>query len=549
MASEHLPDTGRRLVYEPSLDGLRAVAILMVVAYHDRLLRGGFLGVQLFFVLSGYLITSLLQREQEAEGALRLARFYGRRFLRLAPALCLFVTVAWLVTHGLSPSLSGWLKGSWALAALLYVSNLVIAFGREYPLGLVSICWSLALEEQFYLLWPAGLRLLHRVRAGWRGIAGLLAGLIVACLALRYLLLARGGGDPTLWLRVYFGPDTSAEGLLWGCLLAMLADRVGRRPAPALAAALGLAGAGALGAMAARVDIVHLVESPLLLTLAACASALLIVAALSPGVPRRLLELRPLVWLGQLSYSLYLWHAFSIDLLVHEPRWRRYALMLGLACASHYLVERPVLDLARRWGALRRPHPWSWRLAAPVLGMAGLVVATALGSTRLLGWTWPGLDLHPLVRARERLADGQPGAAVEPLRRAALLEPREGGIRAELGTALLRARRGEEAAAAFREALALDPGLADAHLGLGTLAMDQGRLGEAVGHLAAAARLRPADAGIRNELGVALALSRRYEEAAAQFQAALQLGGGASVQENLARALQDRARAGAAPPR
>src|SRR5262249_38671964 len=136
--------------YRPALDGLRALAILLVIAYHDRLLVGGFLGGQLFFVLCGYLITSILECEWPSRGSISLARFYARRFLRLAPALGLFVLTAWVVTHALKPGLASGLKGAWALSALFYASNLLIAYGREYPLGLVSISWSLALEEQFY---------------------------------------------------------------------------------------------------------------------------------------------------------------------------------------------------------------------------------------------------------------------------------------------------------------------------------------------------------------------------------------------------------------
>jgi peptidoglycan/LPS O-acetylase OafA/YrhL/Tfp pilus assembly protein PilF len=531
--------------YQPALDGLRGVAILLVIAYHDHLLRGGFIGVQVFFVLSGYLITSLLQREHEAAGSIRLGRFYGRRFLRLAPALCLFVAAAWAVTHWLKPGLAHWLQASWALAAIFYVSNLLIAYGREYPLGVVSICWSLALEEQFYLLWPATLALLHRARVLWRRLAIFLAGLIACCLLLRYILLARHRGDPNLWLRVYFGPDTSAEALLWGCLLAVLVSRVGVRPFARIATGGALAAFAVLAAVAIRIDIAHMVAQPALSSLTAIGSCALILAALTDGFIRRLLELRALVWIGQLSYSLYLWHAFSIDLLIHEPRWRRYAFMLGIAAASYYLVERPVQGLARRWGALARPHPWSrgaaWEWATgPVAGAAGLAIALLIGCVRLTGGGVPGLALPPSVQARERFADGEYERSADQYRSAAALDAANGGLRSDLGQALLMAGKPLEAAAAFRQAVKLDMNQTDAHSALGSLALNGGRSAEAVHHLTIAAAQRPGHLVIRNELGVALALEGRYDEAIAQFEAALRLGAGRDVQENLVRARADR---------
>lgn len=530
MAAEHSPELRRSSSYCPSLDGLRAVAILLVIAYHGGALRGGFLGVQLFFVLSGYLITSLLLREHEATGTIRLVRFYERRLLRLAPALCLYVLVAWVVTHWLNPALAEWLRGSWALAALFYVSNLVIAFGGQYPLGIISICWSLALEEQFYLVWPAMLRLLHRARLTRRAVASLLAGLIAACLALRYVLLARRGGDPDLWLRVYFGPDTGAEALIWGCLLALVPGRVGQGLAK-IGAATALVGAGALGYMATRVDIADLVARPVLLSLSALLCTVLVFGALARGPLRRALELPVLVWIGQLSYSLYLWHAFSHDLFVEQPRWRRYAFLLSAAAASYYLLERPVQSFARRWGALERPHPWSRRgrsgasasprsagwEAAPglTIGAAGLVLALALGCVRLTGLAVPGLGLAPSVQARERYSDG---------------------------LALYRAHDTEAAAVAFRQAIRLDPEHADAHIGLGGLALERGATAEAIQHLSRAAALRPQDALVHHEVGVALAMEGRYEDAISEFQASLRLGGAPGLEENLARALIDRDR-------
>ncbi len=507
--------------YRPALDGLRALAILLVIAYHDRLLGGGFLGVQLFFVLSGYLITSILQREWEARGSVRLARFYGRRFLRLTPALVLFVLIAWAVTHWLKPGLATGLEGRWALAALGYVSNLLIAFGREYPLGVVSITWSLALEEQFYLLWPATLVVLRRARLSRRGLALVLAGLIGACIARRFALLAAHPEDPGLWLRVYFGPDTNAEALLWGCMLALLARPHESRRFERAAGWLALAGTCTLALLAALLETEDVVRRPLLLSLTAVSSCALILGALARGPLRRLLELPLLVWIGQLSYSLYLWHAFSIELLVHEPRWRRHALMLALAVASHHLVERPVQGLARRFGALPRPPPWALRSPAErdriglACGLGGLALALALGTARLTGTSLPGLALSPLVQARERSVDREHERALEQYRLAAERAPDDARVSAERTEALVRA---------------------------GAFALEHERPQDAVAWLSEAAAARPDDGELRNHLGVALVRAGQLAQAIEQFRESVRLGTGATAEANLARALRKAAR-------
>jgi peptidoglycan/LPS O-acetylase OafA/YrhL/Flp pilus assembly protein TadD len=583
--------------YRPSLDGLRAIAILMVIAYHDYALRGGFLGVDVFFVLSGFLITSILLREWATSGSIQLPRFYLRRFLRLAPALCLFVFVVWAVTHWIQPGLSGLLSGRWAVLALLYISNVAIAFGREYPLGEVSICWSLALEEQFYLLWPLSLRTLLRRRLSRNAIALILAAFVAGALGLRYLLLASHPGDPGLWLRVYFGPDTRGDGLLMGCMLALLFRHP---PSGRLASATvlgGAAGAGVLAYLAFTRDIADFVAHPLLFSVSAAAAVLVILGALTPGLLKRALELPLLVWVGQLSYSLYLWHSVSISILVREGPMRQHALMFGLAAASHYLLERPVLDLNRRFGALRRPHPrfFPKRGADPAeprrddrgpllplaAGTVGLGVALALGFVRFSGRPLPGLELSPLVQARERMDDGENARAVMLYRAAVSLDPGDGSVFAEmadamsragdaagavaasrrallgrprdpmrhvgLGRALAAAGSREEARGSFLRALALDPRQADAHLGLGSLALDEEQLREAIQELSLSVALRPENAVAQSELGVALALAGDFGEAIRHFSLSLALRPDPAVEANLERARRDLAGPRASP--
>jgi len=298
------PSEAPRFGYIPALDGLRAVAILMVVAYHLGWLRGGFLGVDVFFALSGFLITSVLLQEWDATTSIDLRRFYGRRLLRLAPALSVLVASLFLATHVLFPELgSSYLQGRWAAAALLYVSDLLIAFRREYPLGQVSICWSLAIEEQFYLLWPLGLLALLR-----RGVSPARAGLLLLVasaipLVLREVLVRQQAGDPTLWLRIYFAPDTRADTLLVGCALALFfAGRTERWPRAGLVAAG--AAAATLGWFAATHSIGDMVARPILLSLTAVASATLLFGVLQGGVLGRVLATPAFVWVGRLSYSM-----------------------------------------------------------------------------------------------------------------------------------------------------------------------------------------------------------------------------------------------------
>jgi peptidoglycan/LPS O-acetylase OafA/YrhL/Tfp pilus assembly protein PilF len=546
----------------------------MVLAYHERVLAGGFLGVDLFFVLSGYLITTILLKEWQRANSIALGRFYARRLLRLGPPLCVFVLIAYGVTHWIRPGLEGWLEGRWALAALLYFSNLWIAFLREYPLGVVSICWSLAIEEQFYLLWPLGLKWLleRRVRLG--KIACLLAVPIGLCGLLRQLLLWGRADDPTLWLRVYFAPDTRADTLLIGCLLGLMLR--GRRPLrfkQAISAG-ALASAALLAYLAATFHIEDFVLHPTLFTASAVASAFLILIALVDGWVRTVLEWPILVWVGRISYSLYLWHYAGLLFMRFESPFRRLAFVFLLAAASHYLVERPIEALKLRLGSDPRPQTSSsWGDA--LRGGAALVGVVALGWVRLTGAALPLLGLPPLVRARERWEDrdlrravaeyrmaaaaandsarvwaelgevlGQAGSwsgAVAAYDKAIAASPGESTLRVSRCVALGRAGNLQEAQSCFASELARNPGAANTYRAMGELATDQGRLSEAIAAFSKGLEIQPADAGLRNDLGIALALSGRLDEAIQHFRASLQLKSDPQVTANLSKARRDRA--------
>ncbi len=311
-------DVGR-VRYRPALDGLRAVAVLAVLAYHwpASWMPGGFLGVEVFFVISGYLITALLLGERQRTGRNDFKAFWARRARRLLPALftlLIVVSAVWLIWH---PTEVAGLRGA-VLAALAYVTNwYLIASKQSYfasvgrPSPLLHL-WSLAVEEQFYLIWPlalAGLVRVFRRRMRFVLIAVLLAAAASAVLG---VLLYHPGVDP---FRVWYGTDTRAVGLLLGAALAiavppwrMSADI--RRGARGL---LGVVGVVALGAIIWM--FVHVNEfDPFVyrggFVLLDLITVGLILALVHPAVTisARVLSWSPLVWLGRRSYGIYLWH-------------------------------------------------------------------------------------------------------------------------------------------------------------------------------------------------------------------------------------------------
>jgi peptidoglycan/LPS O-acetylase OafA/YrhL len=306
----------RRLGYVPALDGLRGVAILAVVLFHFFGLPGGFFGVDLFFVLSGYLITTILLEDG------RLGRFYVRRARRLLPALALVLLVLsrqW-----------GWTR---VTEGGLYLGNAFRAFGVGHLAATpLDHLWSLAEEEQFYLLWPIVLLLVLPRR---RHLAVALGVLFVALVGYRIGLVATGAGLQ----RIYFGPDTHADGLVLGCLAALLR--------PQVRAAAGRAG------LLAIVVLFSLAEYSLGwleygLPLFEIAAVLVVLAAADGHLPE--LTFKPLIWLGLISYSLYLWHQPARFLFgLHSP-WRALPAALVLALLSYWFVEKPFRRLVLRHG-------------------------------------------------------------------------------------------------------------------------------------------------------------------------------------------------------
>ena len=403
--------------YMPGLDGLRAVAVLVVVLYHLNFgwASGGLLGVGVFFVLSGYLITDLLLAEHERTGAIALGRFWLRRARRLLPALWVMLVVVTLWVAFLDPAQLAGFRGA-LLAALLYFSNWWYAFqhvsyfasfGAPSPLGHL---WSLAVEEQFYLLWPLALLLAVRFVRRREVLIGLLVvGAVASAWAMASMF--QPGSDPT---RVYEGTDTRAFQLLVGAALAVaLPSR--RLTAPI--STLRRRGVDVLGAVGLLVILAMVVgtneyEACLYrggMAVLSLATAAVVVALVHPStLLNRALGVAPLRWIGVRSYAIYLWHYPIIVLTTPVDSTPGPLLGLlqvgatvGVAALSWRFVEDPIRRhgfrgvvsflTAPRWS--RRGVPlglWAGAgaagllLAASGIGLSGVVVAAPKASLAAL---------------------------------------------------------------------------------------------------------------------------------------------------------------------
>jgi peptidoglycan/LPS O-acetylase OafA/YrhL len=413
--------------YVPQLDGVRAIAISAVVAYHLGYLHGGWVGVDVFFVLSGYLITGLLLEVDRPPG--QLAAFWGRRAKRLLPAVLILLAAlsiyAWDGGPGLVPAQ---LRGP-SLATLFYVANWnQIAVGHGYFAQFLSVSplqqtWSLAIEEQYYVLWPLiilGITAIARFRR--RDASRSLLGLTLALA----LVSAVWMGVAAHWLgpnRAYLGTDTRAWELLMGGAAAMVwplgrARSLVHQRLWSILSMLGIVGV-ALGAALAGGPPGWIWNGGLVV-IAACALLIIVGALHVPHGPvGRVLALAPLRWLGVISYSLYLWHWPVIVLMTGETTgWSgaqllvaRVGTMIVLSCLSFYLVERPL----RRtdWAALRR------RVRVPALGFVAAGVALTV-AVILAGTVGP-----PQADTAQVAAAPKPAHAVTPLR-IRLRPPRSG---------------------------------------------------------------------------------------------------------------------------
>jgi peptidoglycan/LPS O-acetylase OafA/YrhL len=329
------------LGFRPDLDGLRGLAILLVLLGHSRLPltdRAGNIGVVVFFVLSGFLITSLLLEEYAETGRVALAGFYQRRARRLLPALLVFLAViaVALVLLGRASELS------LLLPPLLYYANWPQAFG-DPGLNYVGHTWSLSVEEQFYLVWP--ILLLALLRLGRLRMAAAIVVLLI--IGSTFLRIALAADEP----RAGVGTDTRMDALMIGALIGMIATS-GRLP--------DIGRRWAILALGAIVLMLPIRSSHFVViagfSLAAIASAVLVIHATRGG---SWLALKPLRDLGRISYGVYLWHfplmialRPQLESLPILPRTALAALLiavaLALATTSWFLVERRFLGKRRR---------------------------------------------------------------------------------------------------------------------------------------------------------------------------------------------------------
>ena len=346
----------RPLGHVQALDGLRGIAIALVLLHHAQLMtagNGGAAGVSLFFVLSGFLITSLLI-EERAAGSISLARFYARRALRLFPVFGIVIAAS-AVMLAVSGESGEALRVS--LGAASYVGNWIMVGGSW--LGPMSHSWSLAIEEQFYLLWPFVMLILWPFLSRHAAVLLLLAAILATLV--RLMLLASGTSD-----RLAFGTDTQADGILLGAAIAFARWHARLHipwwlPLIALATLLFIAwqvGPSGFYFLSGQ-------------SLVVVAGAVLVASAATrmDRLSHAILTWRPLRALGLISYGAYLWHypiMWQLDVLNGRPS---LALSLGtiiasiaLALITYVLVERPIA----RW----RHERWSTAQPVPAPSLA-----------------------------------------------------------------------------------------------------------------------------------------------------------------------------------
>lgn len=335
--------------YVPALDGLRAVAISGVILFHLTDSTGGWLGVNMFFVLSGFLITTLLLEEHAAAGRVALGSFYHRRVARLAPALLLAIgtyVVISVISFRADPTrLAGAFRSS--LFALASFSNIAEDWNIRGGMPIaISHTWSLSLEDQFYFVWPPLLVLLLVYSS--RRMAAIVALALVA-LVYGHLMMLDAAGAPGL--RVAFAPDTASWPLLLGCLAALTVNSriVGVFQAARLARAFDIFAAIAIlyylryGPPSVSWDHWGLAMIAFVLIVAG-----LVVRITSGNAMAGWLETRPMVFLGRISYGLYLWHVILLaEFEGHIPPGFLIIAAVAIAALSYRFIEQPIIRRSR----------------------------------------------------------------------------------------------------------------------------------------------------------------------------------------------------------
>ena len=419
--SQAIPAAGKRprtLPHLPALDGLRGVALAGVLLFHTRgALPGGYLGVELFFVLSGYLITALLLAEQSSTGRIDLKRFWTRRARRLMPALLAFLVAiagyaAWVARRADLDALR-----SDALATLAYVANWRAVWANKSYWALFAApsplehTWSLAIEEQFYVFWP----LIVMVALRWRGRRALwavslgLASLSVVAMFLVY--------DPANTAHAYMGTDTRAIGLLMGAMLAMALPPGTSLPTRTQRAVnwLAIAGAAVLALAWWKLE----GQAPLLYRgglYGTDLAALAVIAAAATshrGLIARILTWAPLRGLGTLSYGAYLWHWPAFVLLSPERLpWHpvaliaaQYAATFAISIVSYYFLEKPIRTRGVPFGRPMIVVPAAFAAVTLLLVLTTSPPAAKKGATTIASMATPGRPIYRLLLVGDSTAN------------------------------------------------------------------------------------------------------------------------------------------------
>jgi peptidoglycan/LPS O-acetylase OafA/YrhL len=389
--------------YMPGLDGLRAIAVLAVIAFHLGFgwAPGGLLGVGIFFTLSGYLITDILLTQISARGRIKLGSFWLARARRLLPALfvMLAIVTAWVTIFG--PAQPDQFRKA-VVSSLFYVNNWQQIFGdvsyfaRFAPEGPLNHLWSLSVEEQFYILWPflllAGVKLVHErpLPSGVRPRLAVATIVLALVSLIEMAILYHPTLDPS---RIYYGTDTRAGGLLFGAALAMVwpSRRLSRRITPQ--ARNTLDAIGALGLLVIAIMIWQVGEFDSFLyrggfVVLSLATVMVLMPLSHPACRLgRFVGVRPLRWVGVRSYAIYLWQTPIIVLTaVHAQnpqdeglvrKLLQVAAIFAVSALSWRFVEEPIRHGAiGRFFARRRAVGWKWETFAPA--MRGVIVATGL---------------------------------------------------------------------------------------------------------------------------------------------------------------------------
>lgn len=356
-----------KLGYHPSLDGLRGIAILAVMAFNGHLLfmQGGFLGVDVFFVLSGFLITSILLQGYGETSRFDFKNFYVRRALRLLPAL--FALIVFIVVFALvfesGERLGNTING--VLFTLFYVANWAQVPPFPPGIGPLSHAWSLSVEEQFYIVWPVLLFILLRLR-NKAFAAAVTGGLILTSVTASVLMW----NADVPYLRMYFGSDVRAHELLIGCLAALMlswgvfSEKEKFRSVFRLLVPVSIA--GILISFFAVSHTTAFVYTGGFALVSLATAVLILGLVLFPSKLSGVFEFGPLVWVGQISYGLYLWHFpviegtkkfFEGSMPPALLSTGGVLMSVGVAAVSYYLLELPFLRLKSRFRKEQRSIP------------------------------------------------------------------------------------------------------------------------------------------------------------------------------------------------